>query len=163
MIVNDLIEKFTCSREYQEKGIFSSLFILENQIKTLFDKSDPNITLKQFMLMVMVEESKEPLTFTKLGTLLGCSRQNIKKLATSLEKNGFVQTQNSQADIRAAVVIPTEKFANYSKTISSSHSKKLGILFSGYSDEEVLQFYKLLMKLYKCTENLAEEISSEKK
>lgn len=162
MDINNLIEKFSCSREYQEKGIFSSLFIIENQLKTLFDKSDPNITLKQFMLMVMIEESKEPLTFTKLGSLLGCSRQNIKKLATSLEINGFVQIQNSKKDIRAAVVIPTEKFYDYSEKISVSHSKKLDVIFSGYSDEEVLLFYKLLMKLYEGTENLAEEISNEK-
>ena len=161
MSINDLIEKFNCSREYQSKGIFSSLFIIENQLKTSFDKCDSFITLKQFMLLVMVEESNEPLTFTKLGTLLGCSRQNIKKLATSLEKNGFVQIQKSKKDIRAAVVIPTEKFYNYAGKIHASHLRKLNILFRGYTDEELSIFYKLLMKLYEGTENLENEILNE--
>ena len=151
---NNLIDKFSKTREFQEKGIFSSLFILENQLKTLFNKCDPFITLRQFMLMVMIDEAKKPLTFTQLGALLGCSRQNIKKLASGLELNGFVKIQTSEKDVRAAVLIPTQKFHNYSEEIFTCNSKKLALLFSQYTDQELSLFYELLTKLYQGTELL---------
>ena len=79
MHLNDLITKFSGTTEYQQKAIFSTLFIATNRLQTLFDSHLPEISLKQFMLLSIVRQSKEPLTFTQSGNLLGCSRQNIKK------------------------------------------------------------------------------------
>ena len=77
----DLTAKFSSSTENQRKAIFSTLFIAGNKLQTLFDNRIPEVSLKQFMLLSIVRQSKEQLTFTQLGNLLGCSRQNIKKLA----------------------------------------------------------------------------------
>ncbi len=81
---NDLIKRFSSTTENQEKAVFSTLFIAGNKLQTLFDNHIPQITLKQFMLLSIVRQSKDALTFTQLGNLLGCSRQNIKKLADVL-------------------------------------------------------------------------------
>lgn len=90
MQISDLIRRFKGTRERQEKAVFSTLCIAENRLQTIFDRSSSGITLKQFMLLTMVRQSEERLTFTQLGDLLGCSRQNIKKLAAVLEQKGFV-------------------------------------------------------------------------
>lgn len=161
MNIDFLIEKFSHSRKYQEKGIFSTLFIVQNKLQTLFDKSDPYITLKQFMLVTMIGESEEQLTFTQLGTLLGCSRQNIKKLASSLEQKGFVKIEQVKNDTRAATVLLTEKFHSYVDKVSLSHQKKLDILFSNYTDEETKILYTLLMRLHNGTENITKELENE--
>ena len=50
MEITDLIQRFSDSKEKQEKAIFSTLFIAGNRLQTLFDSSIPQITLKQFML-----------------------------------------------------------------------------------------------------------------
>ena len=101
MNFNDLIAKFSNTAENQQKAIFSTLFIAGNKLQTLFDKHIPEISLKQFMLLSIVRQSEKQLTFTQLGTLLGCSRQNIKKLADVLMKKGFITIQRSPLDTRA--------------------------------------------------------------
>ena len=95
MNFNDLIAKFSNTAENQQKAIFSTLFIAGNKLQTLFDKHIPEISLKQFMLLSIVRQSEEQLTFTQLGNILGCSRQNIKKLADVLMKKGFITIQRS--------------------------------------------------------------------
>ena len=74
MEINNLINKFSDSTENQQKAIFNSLFIIGNKLQTLFDNHIPEISLKQFMLLSIIRQSKEYLTFTQLGNLLGCSR-----------------------------------------------------------------------------------------
>lgn len=142
----DLIQRFSRSRADWQKAVFSTLFIGENKLRTLFDKEDPNITLKQFMLLVMLRQSQERMTFTQLGKLLGCSRQNIKKLAQSLERKGFVVIL--QQDRRASYIQPTQKLREYFGGIAGSHQRTLDLLFSVYTDKEMEQLFLLLMKLY---------------
>ena len=80
MDLNDLVARFSGTTENRRKAIFSTLFIAGNKLQTIFDSRIPEVSLKQFMLLSIVRQSKEQLTFTQLGNLLGCSRQNIKKI-----------------------------------------------------------------------------------
>lgn len=64
MQILDLIRRFKGTRERQEKAVFSTLCIAENRLQTIFDRSSSGITLKQFMLLTMVRQSEERLTFT---------------------------------------------------------------------------------------------------
>ncbi len=66
MHIDDLITKFSGTTENQMKAVFSTLFIAGNRLQTLFDKNIPQISLKQFMLLSIVRQSEEPLTF-KIG------------------------------------------------------------------------------------------------
>ena len=158
MEINDLIQKFSDSRENQQKAIFSTLFIAGNRLQTLFDHHIPDITLKQFMLLSLVRQAPEPLTFTKLGALLGCSRQNVKKLAAALEKKGFVRIRQNPADTRAGQVCPTEKVPDYFRQEVSQYQRRLGDLFQVYSQEELAIFFRLLMKLYAGIDHLEKEL-----
>ena len=67
MNVNDFILKFSDTSEHQEQAIFSSLFIIGNRLQTLFDNHITEISLKQFMLLSIIRNSKDQLTFTQLG------------------------------------------------------------------------------------------------
>lgn len=148
MQIADLIEKFRHTRDGQGRAIFSTIFIAGNRLQTSFDRADGQVTLKQFMLLTMLRQSGEDMTFTQLGELLGCSRQNIKKLAASLEKKGLVTISRNPLDGRACVISPTEELSAYFRQASQLHTKKLGDLFSVYSDGEMEQLFRLLMKLY---------------
>ena len=118
MNFNDLIAKFSNTAENQQKAIFSTLFIAGNKLQTLFDKHIPEISLKQFMLLSIVRQSEKQLTFTQLGTLLGCSRQNIKKLAYS--NSEFV---DSEPEKKEEKVIHSEK-KKKNKTLSLDETEK---------------------------------------
>lgn len=154
MNLDDLTKKFSDSTENRRKAIFSTLFIAGNKLQTLFDNRIPDITLKQFMLLSIVRQSKEQLTFTQLGNLLGCSRQNIKKLADALMKKGFITIQQSPYDTRALCICPTEKVNDFFENDFSKYQEELKYLFEVYTDEEIETLFILLSKLYAGIENL---------
>lgn len=154
MEIRKLSQKFSSTRQNQLKAIFSTLFIAANRLQTIFDKDVPDITLKQFMLMTMVKQTKEALTLTELGELLGCSRQNIKKLAGVLEKKGFVKIEKDADDLRAAKIRQTQKLESYFEQMSKAYQEKLGLIFEDYSDEEISLLFELMMKLYGGIERL---------
>lgn len=160
MNLDELIVRFSDTTENQRKAIFSTLFIAGNKIQTIFDNHIPKVSLKQFMLLSIVRQSKEPLTFTQLGNLLGCSRQNIKKLADVLLKKGFITIEQSPADTRAMCICPTEKANDFFRNDFSEYQKELKYLFEGYTEQEIKTLFLLLAKLYTGIENLQKKTSS---
>ncbi len=154
MNIDDLITKFSDTTENQEKAIFSTLFIAGNKLQTLFDNHIPEVSLKQFMLLSIVRQSKEKLTFTQLGNLLGCSRQNIKKLADVLMKKGFIIIQQNPHDTRALYICPTDKVNEYFQNGFSEYQKDLKYLFEVYTDKEIETLFILLSKLYSGIDNI---------
>ena len=161
MDLDDLIKKFSSSTENQRKAIFSTLFIAGNKLQTLFDNHIPEVSLKQFMLLSIVRQSKEQLTFTQLGNLLGCSRQNIKKLADVLMKKGFITIQQSPHDARAMCICPTENVNDFFVNDFSEYQEELKYLFEVYSDKEIETLFILLSKLYTGIENLEKRVAVE--
>lgn len=154
MNLDDLIARFSGSTENQRKAIFSTLFIAGNKLQTLFDAHIPEVSLKQFMLLSIVRQSKEQLTFTQLGDLLGCSRQNIKKIADVLTKKGFITIEQSPNDTRAMCICPTERANDFFLNDFSKYQEELKYLFEVYSDREIETLFILLSKLYAGIENL---------
>lgn len=161
-MLRELTARFSGTTENQRKAIFSSLFIAANKLQTLFDNHIPQISLKQFMLLSIVRQSKEPLTFTQLGNILGCSRQNIKKLAEILEKKGFISIQQSPFDTRAMCICPTEKVDAFFENDFSEYQEELKYLFEVYTDQEVETLFILMSKLYAGIENLEKKVIIEK-
>lgn len=158
MEIRELIDKFSGTKEDQEKAIFSTLFILGNKLQTIFDNHIPEISLKQFMLLTMVRQAEKSLTFTQLGQLLGCSRQNIKKLASILEKKGYVTIRKSEADSRALSICPTLKLNDFFENVFATYRKELGYLFEVYTEEEVGLLFSLFMKMYEGIDNLERSV-----
>lgn len=161
MKLDDLITKFSNTTENQSKAIFSTLFIAGNKLQTIFDNHIPEVSLKQFMLLSIVRQSKEQLTFTQLGNLLDCSRQNVKKIADVLKKKGFITIQQSPHDTRAMCICPTEKVNIYFQNDFSEYQKELKYLFEVYAEEEIETLFILLSKLYAGIENLEKRIAND--
>ncbi len=155
MDINHLIEAFSKTRDSQQRAIFSSLFILGNRLQTSFDKVDPVVTLKQFMVLTMVKNGpEEGLTLTQVGELLGSSRQTAKKLALSLTKKELVSLQQSPQDKRKTLLTITAAGREYFAKVAALHNEALNQLFEDYTDEEIAQFFAIFMKLYGGAERL---------
>ncbi len=155
MELETLIAEYSTSRDKQEKAIFSTLFFTSNRLQTLFDRDIPQVTLKQFMLLVLVGQ---PSTLTQLGKLLGCSRQNVKKLADALEKKGFITLAQSPRDPRATCVSPTQKMEDFFAHDFVQYEEKLKYVFEVYTDEELKTLFGLFNKLYEGIEHLEKRI-----
>ena len=148
MTMDQLIAEFSTTTENQCKAIFNTLFIVGNRLQTLFDSRIPELSLKQFMLLSVARQSKEPMALTQLGELLGCSRQNVKKLAEALEKKGFVAIRQSPSDARALCLCPTQRGEDYFQGDFAAYAKELRSLFEVYTAQEIKTLFVLLSRMY---------------
>ena len=157
--MNESFEQFNCDTTHRMQAIFSSIFVLQNRMQTAGEKLQTKISMKQWLLLAMTACCPEPRTLTNIGNLMGCSRQNVKKLALTLEKKGFVHLQLSSNN--SVLVELTEDVQRYAEEIGERQMKALSLLFSDFSEEEIGQLFFLYSKLYtglERVENYAEEV-----
>ena len=157
--MNESFEQFNCDTTHRMQAIFSSIFVLQNRMQTAGEKLQTQISMKQWLLLAMTACCPEPRTLTNIGNLMGCSRQNVKKLALALEKKGFVHLQLSSNN--SVLVELTEDVQCYAEEIGERQMKALSLLFADFSEEEIGQLFFLYSKLYtglERVENYAEEV-----
>lgn len=116
--------------------IFGAIFSLANRLQILGDKLDPKITIKQwlFIAVVMKTEVKDA-TISKLASLIGYSRQNVKKMAVILEKSGFIEFMKDDSDERILRLRVTPKCYEYFKFRENKEEEFIEKLFDGLSDD----------------------------
>lgn len=146
MKINDFFETFGCDTQHREQAVFSSVFVLQNRMQTAGEKLQTEISMKQWLLLAMTECCPEPRTLTNIGNLMGCSRQNIKKLALTLEKKGFVRLLLGANN--SVCIELTDKANLYAQEIGTRHLQALTLLFADFSEDEIEQLFRLYAKLY---------------
>ena len=90
-----------------------------------------------------------PPDLTTLGKILGCSRQNIKKLALSLEKEGFIKLTPSLSVKRSLCVSILDKGKTIIEDSKEMEDKVYGSLFRDFSEEDISEYFKLSEKFSK--------------
>lgn len=146
MKVDELFEAFGCDTQHRAQAIFSSIFVLQNRMQTVGEKLQTEISMKQWLLLAMTECCPEPRTLTNVGNLMGCSRQNIKKLAAVLEEKGFVRLLPGANN--SVCVELTDEANVYMKRMETRHRQTMQLLFSDFDEEEIEQLFHLYSKLY---------------
>lgn len=154
---------FSGNRKNMEQMIFASIFIHQNKIQTACDKLDSEITMKQWLLLAIVSSFEKPMSLSQIGEIMGCSRQNVKKLADSLQKKGYVKYESVGRS--TFILIENKKMEEYISRIGNIQENVLKILFEDFSDEEIKLYFNLVTKLYSSIErieNYADEVKSER-
>lgn len=144
--MDELFEKFGADTPRRIQAIFSSIFILQNRLQTAGEKIQTQISMKQWLLLAMLGSCPEPRTLTAVGSMMGCSRQNVKKLAQTLEAQGYIRL--TPAANNAVLLEMTEKAAEYAQEMAERHTRTLSLLFQDFTEEELTQLFGLYAKLY---------------
>lgn len=92
-----------------EYAIYGMLFSLSNRIQTLGDKEFGDITLKQHFVLIGLSMFEKAPALKEMGELIGCSYQNVKRMATQLESKGYINIIQDKDDKRKLLLVPTEK------------------------------------------------------
>ncbi len=97
--------------------IFASLFLLANRLQTLGDMVTEEITLKQWLLLIMILNiGKEHPSVTEIARFMGSTRQNTRKMLDVLSAKGYVALRTNPQDKRNLVVSLTpQTFAFFSR------------------------------------------------
>ena len=101
--------------------LFGSIFLLSNRLQALGDTVLKEITLKQWLLLIVIHTmDKDTPSISEVATLMGSTRQNIRKMLELLEKNGYVSIGQNLKDKRNLSVELTKQtldfFAKFEKS-----------------------------------------------
>ncbi|HBG0518118.1 TPA: MarR family transcriptional regulator [Clostridioides difficile] len=154
MDAESLMKKYMVDDDSRKQAIFASIFVMQNKLQTTCDKLDLELTMKQWLLLAIADSVDETLTLTKLGELMGCSRQNVKKLAIALEKKGFIEIEQNEKDSRAICLVTKDRVEEYSKKVRGMQEKVLQLLFEDFTEKEAEQLFFGIMKLSIGIENV---------
>lgn len=157
-MIEQLLNQFDCDTPHRSQAIFSNIFIQQNRMQTACEKIQTDMTMKQWLLLVMLEYCPGPKTLSNIGRLMGCSRQNVKKLALSLAQKGYL-TMTDGAN-NTVCLESTGKVEAYSEEMEVRRFTVLKMLFSELSEKEIVQLYDLHRKLYVGIERVEEYAKS---
>lgn len=141
--------------DYEERGtslswkknlLFAGVFIQENMLHAVFDRYN-EMSCKQWLLMAVCKAFDIPPDLSTLAKAMGCSRQNVKKLALHLEKEGYVELIKSKKDARSLCVRITDKGRLLNEKNTELGKDVHAAVFREFTDEEIEKYYDLSVKM----------------
>ncbi|MEE1282677.1 MAG: MarR family transcriptional regulator [Acutalibacteraceae bacterium] len=140
-------------------ALFGFFFAFNNRLQTAGDAFYEEITCKQFFLLACMNLFSDTApTANDLAKIMGCSRQNVKEILTSLEKKGLVTLTQCETDKRKRTVTLTKKAEQIADKYKEKETEFLERLFDGATDEQIRSTYCFLSKLEDNLKIINEEI-----
>lgn len=132
----------------QRDYIFGAIFALSNRLQILGDSINPGMTIKQWLFLAVISkcDSDNP-TLSEIAAMMGCSHQNVKKMAVILEKNGFINMQKDSKDARITRVYLTAYCGKYFEQHSRQDIEFLDKLFNGFSPKDIANLFDGFKKI----------------
>lgn len=157
--MREIYNDFDTDKTGRQQAVFASIFVLQNKLQTVGERLMDKISLKQWLLLAMVDACKKPKTLTNVGDLMGCSRQNVKQLAVALEGKGFLTL--SKGANNAIMLGLTDEAHTYLSEVAPVQIRAVKTLFSELDKKEVKQLYALVGKLLDGMAELEESLNGD--
>ena len=133
-----------------QMGLFGLLFSFMNRLQAAGDAFYEEITCKQFFLLACMNlYQDEAPTANEMAETMGCSRQNVKEILTSLAKKGMITLQQDENDKRKQRITVTEKTKSIAKKYTQKETEFMQLLYKGISDEEIRCVFKIISRMEK--------------
>lgn len=142
----------------KEDYIIGCISLLSNKITQFGDFILPDITFKQWFLLIMISKMElQEKNINSIAEFVGTTRQNVKKMLIPLESKGYVIIKRSRNDARALKVELTEKTYRYFSENDEPTARETNKLFSSFSVEEIDSLACTLKKLLCCFETYGKD------
>ena len=135
MKLEEILDNYNDNNLSREQAIFTSLFVIQNRLQTACEKIQNELSMKQWLLLTIVSVCPTSHTLTNIGRMMGCSRQNVKKLVSILEAKGYIEVVKGNNN--SVCIELTDKVNEYSNEIGFKQVKILELLFKDFSEEEI--------------------------
>ncbi len=128
--------------------IFGSIFTLSNKLQLLGDRIDETLTVKQWLFLAgVVKCGIEAPMLTDIAVRIGSSRQNVKKMAIILEKQGFVSMEKDARDARMLRIRLTDACRAHLKQREETEERFIEELFCSFEAPELSLLAGAIKKL----------------
>lgn len=133
----------------EEYAIYGTLFSLSNRIQTIGDKEFTDITMKQHFLMIALGMFEEPPTLKEMAELIGCSYQNVKRMAEHLHKGEYLNILQDSKDKRKLLLVSTGKLEGMADSNPEKTIVFMSQLYKNIPREDLVTTLNTLMKMDK--------------
>ena len=142
------------AREY----LFGSIFLLANRLQTLGDGYLEEVTLKQWLLLIMIHVmEKEQPSVTEVADFMGSTRQNVRKMLEVLEGKGFVELRANPLDRRTLSVALTVKAEQFFARFQAKGDAFLDRLVEEIPPEDLAATRRTVEALFENMERMGKE------
>jgi len=131
-----------------EKMIYGLLFAVSNKLQACADKMLPEITSRQHFLLIVLSLFKDNYPSLKeVANAVGSSYQNVKKMADSLEKKGFIVTKRDEHDKRKYNLMMTDRVDALSEMVDEEADIFMRNLYKGLTQEDLEHVIAVLTQM----------------
>lgn len=128
--------------------VFGTIFTLSNRLQLLGDRLDQLLTVKQWLFLAGVLKcDRTAPTLTEVAERIGTSRQNVKKLASILERQGFLTMEKNPRDARELRIELTGACLAHLQRREDMERRFMEDLFHGFHGEEMAALSGMLKRL----------------
>lgn len=111
------------------------------------------VTSAQFNVLVILKNAQTMLNQQELGALLVVSRSDITGIVDRLEKWGYVNRVPHKNDRRVKLLKILQKGIDLINKVDEAYFVQVDKIIKNYSDEDLKQFEKLIVKMNIWEEN----------
>ncbi len=128
--------------------IFRLVLVLAQQLRTLMDQRlrPDGLTTQQAALISVVDALGSP-SLSAAAAVLGTTHQNVKQLASALERKGFMRVVDDESDRRVRRLTTTAKSRDHWAQRSAADQREVTDWFSQLTADEAATLFDLLLRL----------------
>ncbi len=141
---------FTSSRLDMARFILIVFFIVEQRWRYVIEKElEPDgITAKQWLMAIVVASAfKSPPSIQEVADALSTTHQNVKQIAASMERRGFMRLERDEKNRRIIRLKITERCLGLFKKRDEEDIKAILRIFENLTDEEVNALFNIIAKI----------------
>jgi DNA-binding MarR family transcriptional regulator len=129
--------------------LFGSIFVLMQQLAFRADEHlrPLGLTSRQWLLLGVIDKAfpGRPPTISEAAEVFGTSRQNVKQIASQLERGGWLRLESDPADRRASRLVTTDRLAVFGEpAVQADQAAFVLSVFGGLTQRERRAFLNMV-------------------
>ena len=132
--------------------MYGSLSVLDNKIAALQSEEFKDLTMKQHFLLVSIGTFADNPTLSDVSQLIGCSYQNVRKMAEQLQAKGYLTICKDEEDKRKLRLVPAEKLMNLTQDKQEVTQQFMDRMYRDISEDDLMTALSVILKM---TENIS--------
>jgi DNA-binding MarR family transcriptional regulator len=128
--------------------VFGAIFALANRLQRVMDALLPELTTKQWWLLVVLSLFPEPPTLTELAEAADTSHQNVRQILAKLEAKGFVTLTPDPRDRRVSRVAATARADEWGAASDEPARHLMAAMYAGLSADDLGRLAQHLLGIH---------------
>lgn len=148
--VENVKSEFASGRLDMARFILVMVFMVEQRWRYIIDKEmEPDgITAKQWLLLIVIGSGfKSPPSIQEAADALSTTHQNVKQIAASLERRGFMALERDPKNKRIIRLKITDKCRAMFEKRTENDIRAINRMFENLTDEEMKALFNIIAKM----------------